>query len=146
VNSRGLGSRLVPELGLQLVPGLRQLAVGGKLLGEVGEDLLVGHAEHHLGALAVLQPEHLLAHHGEAAALLPDLRGLHARQQELLGADPVHLLPDDPRHLGADRDAERQQAVVAGHELADVAGPQQQPVAGRVRVGRVLAERRDVQL
>ena len=124
-----LRPRLVPELGLELVPELGQLAVGGELWAEVGEDLLVRHAEHDLGALAVLEAEHLLAHDREPAGLLPDLGGLHARQQELLRADPVHLLADDLHDLRADADAERQQAVVAGHQLADEAGPQQQPVA-----------------
>ena len=141
-----LRPRLVPELELELVPELRQLAVGGQLDRQAGEDLLMRHAEDDIRALAVLQPEHLLAHHAEPAALLPDLRGLHRRQQELLRPDPVHLLPDHVHHLGPDPDAERQQAVVTRHQLADETGPDEQPMAGRVRIGRVLTQCRDVQL
>ena len=119
---------------------LRQLPVGGELERQRGEDLLVGHAEDDIRALAVLEAEHLLAHDRQPPALLPELGGLHGREQELLAPDPVHLLPDDRHDLGPDPDPERQQAVVAGHELADESGPEQQPVARRVRVGRILAQ------
>ncbi len=50
-----LGARLVAELGLDLIPDLRELLVAAKLLaGDVGHDLLVGHGEAELGALAIL--------------------------------------------------------------------------------------------
>jgi hypothetical protein len=106
----------------------------------------VRHAQHHVRALAVLQPEHDVAHRGQAAALLPDLGGLHHGQQELLRPDRVHFLPDHVHDLGADTDAERQQRVMPGHQRADEASPEEQPVAGRVRIGRVLTQCRDVQL
>ena len=48
--------------------------------------------------------------------------------------------------LARTRMAERQQRVVTCHQLADEPGPQQQPVAGRVGVRRVLSQGRDVQL
>ena len=57
-----LGAGLVAELRLDLVPDLRELAIGEELGGEEGEDLLVGHAEGVVGAPAVDEPEHLLAH------------------------------------------------------------------------------------
>ena len=44
------------------------------------------------------------------------------------------------------RDAERQHAVVTGHELADEPGAQQQPVARRVGVGGILAQGGNVEL
>ena len=141
-----LGPRLVPELGLELIPELRQVPVGGQLGADRGEDLLVSHAQHDLGALAVPEPEHLLAHHVEPAALDPDRRGLHARQQHLLAADPVHLFPDRGHDLGPDPHGQRQQAVVTGHQLADEPGADQQPVAGGVRVRGILPEGGDVQL
>jgi len=71
---------------------------------------------------------------------------VHHRHQDLLGADPVHLLADDPDDLEPDPLAERQQRVVPGHQLADVAGAEQQAVAGRAGVRRVVAQRRDVHL
>ena len=61
------------------------------------------------GALAVGEPEHLLGHDLPAAAALPDLRRVHVGQQHFLGADPVHLLPDDLDDLGPHPDRERQQ-------------------------------------
>ena len=78
--------------------------------------------------------------------LLPQLGRLHRRQQELLRPGGGHLLPDDVDDLRADPDRQRQQRVVPGHQLADVPGPQQQPVADRVGPGGVLAQRGNVQL
>ncbi len=110
-----LRPRLIPELGLELVPELRELTVGGQLEREVGEDFLVRHAEHELGTPPIAKPEHLLAHNIQPAGLLPELSRLHGRQQELLSADPVHFLPDDLHDLRAHPHAERQQAVVPCH-------------------------------
>jgi hypothetical protein len=86
------------------------------------------------------------AHDFPAAAALPDLRRVHVGQQHFLRADLVHLLPDDLDDLGPDPDRERQQGVVPGHQLPDVARPEQEPVAGRARVGRVVPEGGDVHL
>ena len=92
-----LGAGLVAELGLDLVPDLGELLVAAQLLaGDVGDDLFVGHGEAELGALAVLQAEHVVAHAGPAAALLPDLFRVEGGKIELL-ADAVHLLADDAR-------------------------------------------------
>ena len=139
-----LRPRLVAQLGLELVPHLRQLTVGVQLGGQAGHDLFVRHAERELGALAVLEPEHLVAHDLPAAAALPELGRVHDRHQDLLGADPVHLLADDADDLEPDPDRQREQRVVPRHQLADVPGPQQQPVAGRARLRGVLPQGRDV--
>ena len=91
------GTRLVAELGLDLVPDLRKLLVAAQLLArDVGHDLFVGHGEAELGAFAVFQAEHVVAHAGPAAALLPGLAGIEGGQQEFL-ADLVHLFADDAR-------------------------------------------------
>ena len=63
----------------------------------------------------------------------------HGRQK-LLAADGVHLLPDDVGDLRGDPHPERKQRVRACHELADEAAPDQQAVAGRDRVRRIVAE------
>ena len=141
-----LGPRLVAQLGLELVPQLRQLTVGLELGGEGGDDLLVGHAKGQVGALTVLEPEHLLAHQIPAAARLPQLGRVHDRHQDLLGADRVHLVADDPDDLQPDPLSERQQRIVPRHQLPDVTRAQQQAVAGRAGVGRIVAQRRDVHL
>jgi len=109
-----------------------------------GHDLLVRHAQREVGALAVLEPEHRLAHQLPAPAAQPGLGRVHDRHQDLLGTDPVHLLADDADDLQPDPDRKRQQRVVTRHQLADIPGAQQQPVAGRARLRRVLAQRRDV--
>ncbi len=64
-------------------------------------------------------------------------------ERELLAADPIHLLADDPLDLGRHAESEGQKRVGAGHELADEAGAQQELVARRLGVGRVLSQRRD---
>ena len=67
-----LGARLIAELGLDLVPDLRKLLVAAQLVArDGGHDLFVRHGEHELGALAVLEVEHVLSHDGFAAGLLP---------------------------------------------------------------------------
>ncbi len=77
-----------------------------------------------------------------AAGGLPDLGRVEDRHLELLGADAVHLLAHD--RLGApDRpQAERQQRVEAGGELAHQAGPHHQDVADGLGVGRRVAQGR----
>ena len=97
-----LGPRLVALLGLEVVPHLRELLVAVDLpRGEPGDDLFVRHGQRHVGALAVLEAEHLAADGVPAAALLPDLRRLHDRHEHLLAADGVHLLADDLLDLAA---------------------------------------------
>ena len=57
--ARGRGSSRL--LGLEVVEDQRQVAVGAHDLGDVrGDDLLVRHREHQLGALAVLELEQLV--------------------------------------------------------------------------------------
>jgi len=137
------GPRLVAELGLDLVPDLRQLLVAAQLAGKRREHLFVGHAERHVGALAVDEPEHLLAHHLPAPRALPDLRGVQRGQLELLAADRVHLRAHDRGDLAHDALPERKQGVGARHELADVARAHEQLVAHGFGVGGVVAQRGD---
>ena len=134
-----LRPRLVAELGLDLVPGLGKLPVAAHLgAGEDGEDLLVGHGQAHVRALAILEAEHVLAHHRPAAALFPDLARIEGRQVELLPADPVHLLAHHPGDLVDRSLAQRKDAVDAGGELAHESGAHQQLVARHRRVSGVL--------
>ncbi len=137
-------ARLVPLLGLDLVPDLGQVAVGADLArGQPGDDLLVGHAEAHVAPVAVLQPEHLVADHVPAPRLLPDLGGVQHRHLDLLPADAVHLLADDRVDLLDHAQAEREVHVDAGRELPDEPGPHHQLVADGFRVGGIVPERGD---
>ena len=61
--------------------------------------------------------------------------------EHLLGAGRVHLLADDLLDLAQHPVAERQPGVDAGRDPADVAGPDEQPVAVDLGVGRVVAQR-----
>ena len=136
----GLGPRLVAELGLNLVPDLRQLLVAAQFAaGDGGHDLFVRHAQAEIGALAVLEAEHVVAHARPAAALLPRLAGKNGGQVKLL-ADPVHLLAHDADDLVQRALAEEEVVVNARAELADVAGAEQKLVAGHFGVCRGLAK------
>ena len=67
-----LRSRLIAKLGLDLVPDLRQLLVAAQLAARNRRhDLLMRHAEAEIGAFAVFQAEHVVAHARPAATFLP---------------------------------------------------------------------------
>jgi hypothetical protein len=125
----------------------RQLAIA---LDEVAEqqrdDLLVGERQDHVAVAAVLEPDELRPDLEVTPALLPDLRRVDDRHLHLLGADPVLLLADDLFDPLGDSEPERQQRVDPGAELADVAGPDEQPVRGHLGLRRVVAERREEEL
>ena len=140
-----LGSGLVPELPLDLVPELGEVPVGVEFPGYAGEDLLVGHAECQVGSLPVGEAEHLLAHRLPPAGGLPDRGGMHGGQQELLGPDGVHLLADDLAHLLVDAPAQWQHRVVPGLQLAHEAATHEQAVADGVGLGRGVAQGGDEQ-
>ena len=130
---------LVAELGLDLVDHEGILGVG---VGHVGHELhgrlLVGHAQHHVRAGAVLEAQKLRADGVEAARLAPDVRGHRHREQHLLAVDAVHLLADDRLDLRGDAlgDGEQREYAVA-HGL-DVAAAHHQ------RLGRDDAVRRSL--
>ena len=77
------------------------------------DDLLVGHREDHVAAVAVLEPGQLRADRVVAAARPPDVGRVDDRHLHLLAADPVHLLADDLLDPLVDPVAERQQRVDA---------------------------------
>ncbi len=99
----------------------------------------MGEAETHIRALAVLEAEHVVANGVPAAALLPEFAGMDGWQIELL-ADLVHLLAHDGDDLVQRALAQEEVAVDARAELADVAGAEQELVAGHFGVCRGLAE------
>ncbi len=90
----GARAGLVALLDLEVVEQQWQVAVGLDGRGYVGgDDLLVGHGQHQVGAAAVLQLEQLLDPVAPGAA--PQLGGLEDRHQHLVAADRVHLLAHD---------------------------------------------------
>ncbi len=110
----GFGTGLVAELGLDLVPDLGELLVGADFVaGDGGHDLFVGHAEAEIGAFAVLEAEHVLAHGGPAAGFDPNFGWDEGGEEELL-ADGVHLFADDGDDLVDGPVAEEEVGVEAG--------------------------------
>ncbi len=134
--------RLVAVLPLDLVDRQRQLAVGrDDALGDVGEDLLGGRPHRELALGAVLEAEHVRAHHVPAARRAPQLGGLEDRRDDLLRARAVHLLADDLLDLLQRAHAERQVGVETARNLAHQARAHEQAVRINFRVLRVLPQR-----
>ena len=137
-----LGTRLVALLGLDVVPKLRQLLIRPHLARrQPGDHLFVGHREGHVGALAVLEAEELLAHLVPAPRLTPDLRRVDDRHEQLLAADGVHLVADDAGDLLHHAPAGGQEHIHAGRELAHQAGAHHELVADGLGPGRILLDR-----
>ena len=133
------GTRLVAFLDREVVEHLRQQPVARELAGMEADGLLVRQRQHEVGALAVLQPEHLLD--VVASGRLPELERRQHRHQHLLRADRVHLLADDLLDLPVDPPAERQERPDTGGHLTDEAAAHEQLVIRRLGVGRRVAQR-----
>ena len=101
----------------------------------------MGGREHHLPVPPVPEPEEVLAEGGGAAGLLPRLQGLEGRQAQLLAAGRVHLLSDDGLDLPQGAMGQGKVGIDARRHLRDHARPEQQPVAGGLRLGGLLAKR-----
>ncbi len=100
----------------------------------------MGHAQGELGAFAVLQAEQVVAEDGPAAAFFQDVAGKQSGQEELL-ADLVHFLTHDGDDLVQRALAEEEIRVDAGAELPDIAGAEQELVAGDLGIGGRFTER-----
>ena len=138
------GPRLVAVLDLEVVPELRQLLVRADLARVERERLLVRQREDVVTAAPVGDVEDL--RDLVATGRLPQLdRGQHGCE-ELLAADRVHFLADDLLDLAVDLPAEGQVAPQARAHLADEAASDEQLVAHRLGVGRIVAQRRKEEL
>ena len=140
----GFRTRLVAELGLNLIPDLGQLFVAAQFAArDRGHDLFVGHGQAQIASEAVLEAEQVVAHHIPAAGFLPDLGRVQSRQVHLLSPDGIHLLPHNL--LDFEQRALRQEkvAVDSGRKLANVAGAQQQLMARNLSFGGVFTQRGD---
>ena len=138
----GAGTRLVAVLGLDLVDRERQVLVGAvEVLHDQREHLLVRRAEQVVVALAVLEPEDVVAVLRPAAGRLVGLARAAARGS-CSSCAPIPSISsrmmrlDLAQHL----QAQRQPGVDAGRRAADVAGADEQPVARHLGVRRVLAQ------
>ena len=138
----GFGPRFVAELGLDLIPDLRELFIAAQFAaGDRGHDLFVGHGEAEVASEAILEAEKVVAHDVPAAGFLPDLGRIERGQVHLLPADRVHLLAYNLLDLEQRALRQEQVAVDAGRKLAHVAGAQQQLMAGDLGFDGVLTQR-----
>ena len=135
-----LGSRLIPELALELVPDLGEFLVGAQFASEMRKDFLVGHAQTHLGPTTVFELKHLTAHLGPAPAALPDFARMQGGQAEFLGTDPVHLLADNSLDLVQNTMAQGKQRIDPRHELTHETCAHQEFMALRLGIGRVVTQ------
>jgi hypothetical protein len=127
-----------------VVEDLRQLPVRGDLAGVEGDGLLVGHREHERAAHPIVGLPEL--GNRVAAARLPELGRCDHRHEHLLAADRVHLLPDDLHDLLVHAPTEREERPEAPAHLADEPAADEQAVARRLGIARVLPERREEEL
>ena len=143
----GARTRLVAVFGLDLVERQRKVLVGAVLpLDRQGEDFFVGRRQQVVVVAAILEPKNAVA------VLSPPVRRLvgrprqQRREKDLLAADGVHLFAHDAFDLAQHPQAEWQPAVEARRDRSDVAGADQQLVAGDFGFGGVVAQRAQEQL
>ena len=138
---------LVAVLGLNLEQQRREVLVGTALpFDRQGEQLLMSGSQQVVVVAAILEPEHAVAVLGPAIGGLVGRAWQQRGEEDLLAADRDHLLAHDVLDFAQHPKAQRQPAVQAGPDRADVAGPDQQFVAGHLGVGRVVTQRMEEQL
>jgi hypothetical protein len=136
----GARAGIVAPLGLDVVDQRGQLAVRLDLVAhQVGDDLFVGHRQHHVVVVLVLEATHLRADLVPAPGLFPQVSRMDHRHGDFLPADGVDLLTHDVLDFGHGAARQRQVAEDAGAQLADESGPQQELVAGDFAISRRLA-------
>ena len=135
------GPGLVAELGLDLVDheGVGALRLGGAA-HQLHAGLLMGHAQHHVVAAAILEPGQLAADLVIAAALPPQIRGHHHGEQHLLAVNGIHFFPDDVLDLAHDAAGGHIQAVNAVGHLLHIAAADHKDLADDLAIGGRLAE------
>ena len=106
--------------------------------------LFVGQRQDEVSTGPILHTEDL--RNRQAARCLPELGGSEDGHQHLLAADRVHLLADDLLDLPVDAPAERCERPEARRDLADEASADEQLVAHRFGIARILPEGRDEEL
>ncbi len=135
------GARLVAEFRLDLIPDLRELFIAAQFAArDVGHDFFVSHAKAEVAAVAVLEAKQIVAHDVPAAGFLPDFGGIQAGQIEFLRADGVHLFAHDLRDFQYRALGKKEVIVEASGKLADIAGAQQQTMAGDFGFRGVLTQ------
>ena len=137
---------LVPELGLDVVEVLRQLAVAAQILPrQISDHLFRRGLDDELALVPVLHPHQLGAVLFPAAGFHPQLGRLDHRHQQLDGTGGVHLLADDGLDATNDAQPQRHVRVDAAGQFADHAGARHQLVADHLSIGGGFLEGGQVQ-
>ncbi|WP_323675077.1 hypothetical protein [Halorubellus sp. PRR65] len=130
-------------LGLDLVEEEGEVVVRPHVPVDEGHDaLLVTGRETHVGAVAVLQREHLALEAPPASARLPDVAIAELGETDALPADGVHLAGDDLDDVPPDALARGREPVEAAPELTDEPRADREPDVV-ARLAAVLATRRE---
>ncbi len=136
------GTSFVTVLGLELVEHHRQLLVAVEHVAhEVGHGFFVGHGEHHVVVVAVLEAEQFFANGLVTARFAPEFGSLHHRQIDLDTADLVHFFADDVHDLLDHAETHRHHGVDTGRDGLDVAAAHEEDVGGHGGIARRFAER-----
>ncbi len=101
----------------------------------------MGGAEQVVGALAVGEAEQRVAVIRPSPARLEDLARDERGQEHLLPADGGHLLAHHLLDVAQRHQAQRQPGGDTRTDPAHISGTDEQPMAGDVRVGRIVAKR-----
>ena len=137
-------TRLITPLCLEVIDLLRELAPrADELAQQIGNDLFVGHRKDHVAISAILESAHLWADLVVAPRLAPKVGWVHHRHEHLLPVDGVHLFADDLGDPLVDAHAEGEKRVDSSAERTNVSGAQEEAMRWHLRVGRVLALRRE---
>ena len=143
----GAGAGLVAVFRLDLEEHQGQVLVGAvQVTHQKGEHLLVGGAEQHVIATAVLQPEQVLPVLGPAVGGLVGIPGQQGGEPHLLGPCGLHLLTENALDLLHHLQTQRQPRVHPRCDATDVSCPNQPPVAGDLGIRRVFTQGPNEQL
>ena len=137
----GARARLVTELRLDLEERQREVLVGRvEVLDEQREHFLVRRSEEEVCTPTIVEAEQRVAVLGPATARLVRLARQERGDVHLLESGGGHLLAYDALEVLEHDPPEGEPREAARCGAADVAGPDEQPVARHLGVGRVVAE------
>ena len=100
----------------------------------------MGHGQHHVALVFVLEATHLRADCVPTPRLLPEFGWMHHRHGDFLAADGVYLVADNVLDLAHGPLRQGQIAEDTTGQWADKAGPQQELMAGDFHVGSNFAQ------
>ena len=136
------GTGFVTVLGLELVEHHRQLLVAVEHVAhQVGHGLFVGHGEHHVVVVAVLEAQQFFADGLVTARFAPEFSGLHHRQVHFDTANLVHFFADDVYNLLDHAETHRHHGIDTGRDGLDVAAAHEEDVGGHGGIAGRFAER-----